>query len=291
MFDILFTTAVIVFIFGSLYWVHGKDMFVIIGDKSYGLFSNAFKSYRSEVINRKKLYERYVDDFCIKNTSQTHDRLNKYGTVVSSPEKNCIKNRVQNLLNTRPDLVVKFFQEKTFTYKDYKQMIDEYDTTYPIQKPSAHLIELKQKEDDILFMQNDTSNEKTIRLDNDIADQTNNKSVLITEKQERLVRERILIYNSDNNKMHLGDRLFGYLLKAKIYSAKTPKERLYFWHKLLGDDIRPSDTHLFYAPHHMRSEKIYDHLEEIQIFLNEIGLHNVASIVGKNLEQLKRNHK
>jgi len=293
MFDILFTTAVIVFIFGSLYWVHGKDMFVIIGDKSYGLFSNAFKSYRSEVINRKKLYERYVDDFCIKNTSQTHDRLNKYGTVVSSPEKNCIKNRVQNLLNTRPDLVVKFFQEKTFTYKDYKQMIDEYDTTSPIQKTGVDLIESKQNESKDFPFQKESSNKKSVLLEYSFLNKINFDSVQNNEDKLNLIKEIILLCYSQSSKRQFGDRIFGYLIKSQFIPTITTEDQLNEWHKIFGEEMKPSNPTLLstpgeYSRYHdgLKSKKLYNYLLLIQEIFNKTGLELEAEIVGEDIVKM-----
>lgn len=272
------------------YWVNGKYMIVVKTDRTYKLLRTAFNSYRSEVINRKKLYDRYVDDFCVKHTRQVPDFLNKHGVVDSSNEKNCIRNRVQKLLETRPDLVHKYFRERAFNYKDYVQLVEEFDTTYPVQKLGVDLIELKQKEGDKLFMQDDSSNEKIIRSANDITYQTNDKSVQITEEQKTFVKERILMYISGENKIHLGHRIFGYLIKAKIFRATNSKQRLEVLHEFLGEDIiiNSSAANLLYKPNYSRSILQIDQLEEIQIFFSEIGLHFVADIVSNDLVILKK---
>jgi len=285
-------------VFGILYfkvsdWLKTKNWFLEFTDGFFVLFIKAFYAYRKEVINRKKLYDRYVDDFCVQNTGQVPDSFNKLGVIVSSNKKNSIKNRVQKLLETRPDLVQKYFQSYDFTYEDYKRMIVEYDTTFPIQKPSVHLIELEQKGDEKLFLQDDIPYEKITGLVNDITDQTIDKSILFTEEQRVLVKAQIMKHNSISTEMHLGHRIFGYLIKAKIYRAANKKERLDKWHEFLGEDIsiNSSAANLLGRPDYCRSRLQIDQLEEIQIFFNEIGLHFVADIVSKDLVILKKDFK
>lgn len=277
MFDILFIPVVIVVIFCFQYWLYGKYMFVVFSDKSYILFNIAFKSYRLEVIHNKKSYDRYVDDFCIQHTSQVPDLLNKHGIVVSSNKKNCIKNRVQKLLETRPELVVKYFQESTFTFKDYKQMVEEFNTTYPVQKLDIDLIEVKQKESKDIFVQKEISNKDT---------------KLHFEEKLKLAKDYILQCYSIDGDRHLGDRTFGYLIKAKLIKANTLKERLAAWHNLITADIKPSNVKLFRTPNLSRSKSkvlidktLIENLEKIQSFFNEIGLNDVANIVGKDIEK------
>lgn len=284
---ILFLSVIVII------WLDNQNWFLKLTDSSFKLLEKAFYVYRREVINNKKLYDRYVDDFCIQNTSQVPDFLNKHGVIVSSNKKNSIKNRVRKLLETRPDLVVKYFQENTFTYKDYKRMIYEYDTVFPVQKPGVDLFEIEQKGNNKLFLQDDIPNEKITRLVNDITDQTNDKSILFTDEQRVFVKAQIMKHNSISTEMHIGHRIFGYLLKAKFFRAANKKERLDKWHEFLGEDIsiNSSAANLLGRPDYCRSILQIDQLEEIQIFFNEIGLHFVADIVSKDLVILKKDFK
>jgi hypothetical protein len=246
MFDILFIPVVIVVIFCFQYWLYGKYMFVVFSDKSYILFNIAFKSYRLEVIHNKKLYDRYVDDFCVKHTRQTPDHLNKYGVVESSKEKNCIKNRVQKLLETRPDLVQKYFQERAFNYKDYKQMVEEFDTTVPLQI----LVEFPPKEADIL----------TSKFDD----------------VKHIIKDEILKYeNKIDNPKHKGQRIFGYILKeGYINASKNNEQRLDAWREFTGlEDNTPEFHYLRNPSTNKNSSKIINkQLKEIDEFFRSIKL-------------------
>lgn len=155
------------------------------------------------------------------------------------------------------------------------------------QKQIAEAISKRRKDVEKVFSQDDVSNEEIIRLVYNITDPTSVKTVQFTEEQKTLVKERILKHNSILKEMHLGDRIFGYLLKAKIYRAVNPTERLDAWREFLSDDIKPSDEHLLYNPNYSRSNILKDQLEDIQIFFDNIGLHFVANIVGKDLGQFK----
>jgi len=293
MIDFILVVIVLGLWFCIEYWVYGKYMIVVKTDRTYKLINTAFYAYRLEVINNKKLYGIYVDDFCIKNTSQTHDRLNKYGTVVSSPEKNCIKNRVQNLLNTRPDLVVKFFQEKTFTYKDYKQMIDEYDTTYPIQKTGVDLIESKQNESIDFSFQKESSNKKSVLLEYSFLNKINFDSVQNNEDKLNLIKEIILLCYSQSSKRQFGDRIFGYLIKSQFIPTITTEDQLNEWHKIFGEEMKPSNPTLLstpgeYSRYHdgLKSKKLYNYLLLIQEIFNKTGLELEAEIVSEDLVKM-----
>lgn len=268
-------------------------MFVVIRDKSYILFNKAFKSYRLEVIQNKKLYDRYVDDFCIKNTSQTPDRLNKYGTVVRSPEKNCVKNRVQNLLNTRPDLVHKYFSNKNFTYEDYKRMIVEYDTTHPIQKQNVNLIEIKGEGNDKLFFLDGISDKVSKQLLYGFLPKIYTNTESDIKDQLNLIKEFILdCYNEGGNRQ-LGVRVFGYLIKSKVIMALNNKSKQLAWDDFFNGEIKPSDPNLLANPDNTsrsilgsKSKKTQDQLLCIQIIYSKIGLKFIAEIVGEDLEKM-----
>jgi len=222
-----------------------KNWFLKLTDDSYILFYKAYESYRNEVKNRKKLYDRYVDDFCIQHTTQLLDSTNKNGVVVGS-KKNCIKNRVQKLLETRPDLVHKYFQESTFTFKDHKQMVEEFDTTVPVQI----LVEFPPKEAEILTSK--------------------------FEDVKGIIREEILKYeNKIKNPKHKGQRIFGYVLKeGYINASKNDEQRLDAWIEFTGLENNTPEFHYLRNPgDNKNSSKIINkQLKEIDEFFRSIKL-------------------
>lgn len=280
--------------FVVLLWLHNQNWFLKLTDDSYKLFNKAYESYRNEVKNRKKLYDRYVNDFCIQHTSQVLDSRNKNGVVVSSYKMNCIKNTVQKLLETRPELVVKYFQESTFTFKDYKQMIEEFDTTYPVQKPDIDLVESKQKESEDFSFQKDISNEeKSVLLQYGFLDKINFNSIQNNEDKMNIIKEIVLkCYLPDGNRQ-FGDRVFGYLFKSNLIPTITIEDQLNAWYKIFGEEMKPSNPTLFSFPedcsrYHngLKNKRLYNYLYCIQIIYKKIDLNLVADIVSKDMERM-----
>lgn len=237
-------------VFGILYfkvsdWLKTKKWFLEFTDDFFVLFIKAFYAYRKEVINNKKLYDRYVDDFCIQNTRQVPDSLNKHGVVVSSNKKNLIKNRVQKLLETRPDLVQKYFQSNDFTYEDYKRMIVEYDITVPVQ-----ILE-------------ECSPKETVILTNRFED------------VKEVVKDEILKYqNGIKDPIHIGHRIFGYLIQeGYIPACKNNEQRLKEWEKFTGSKFIPEFDYLRRPGGNKSSSKnINQNLEIIDDFFHSIKL-------------------
>ncbi|MBV5283892.1 MAG: hypothetical protein JZU53_15835 [Paludibacter sp.] len=143
-----------------------------------------------------------------------------------------------------------------------------------------------------LFLQDDLSDEEIIRLAYDITDHGKINSVQNLEDKLKLVKDFILKCYSMQRKRQLGDRTFGYLIKAEIISASTPKERLDEWRKFIGEEIKPSNPKLHDKPNRSRgefgkdSQVLPQQLKDIQKFFIEIGLHDVADIVGKDIKDL-----
>ncbi len=279
--------------FVVLLWLHNQNWFLKLTDDSYKLFNKAYESYRNEVKNRKKLYDRYVDDFCIQHASQVPDLLNKHGIVVSSNKKNCIRNRVQKLLETRPDLVQKYFQESTFTFKDYKQMVEEFDATVPIQKTGVDLIESKQNESKDFSFQKESSNKKSVLLEYSFLNKINFDSVQNNEDKLNLIKEIILLCYSQSSKRQFGDRIFGYLIKSQFIPTITTEDQLNEWHKIFGEEMKPSNPTLLstpgeYSRYHdgLKSKKLYNYLLLIQEIFNKTGLELEAEIVGEDLVKM-----
>jgi hypothetical protein len=123
----------------------------------------------------------------------------------------------------------------------------------------------------------------------DILDQISKPS---EQNQMELVKEKILKCNSINGKMQLGDRIFGYLLKAEIIDAHTPEDRLKEWNEFLDSDVHPSDVKLLANPALNRSKNkddttsLQNNLEVIHDFYKEIGLQKVAKIIKRDLKKL-----
>ncbi len=87
------------------------------------LYQTAYRLYQKEVIEEKKLYKRFKDDFINGNTYPKRcdvDGLNEH-------KKNL--GILKELLNNRHDLVEKYFVRPSFEYKDYLTMQHELDTT------------------------------------------------------------------------------------------------------------------------------------------------------------------
>ena len=162
-------------------------------------------------------------------------------------------------------------------------------------KEDELLIEvIKNKRNDVvnLFLQEDISDEEIIRLVYNITDKTKADTTLNTEDKLKLAKDYILQCYSIDGDRHLGDRTFGYLIKANLIKANTLKERLAAWHNLITADIKPSNVKLFRTPNLSRSKSkvlidktLIENLEKIQSFFNEIGLNDVANIVGKDIEK------
>jgi len=161
------------------------------------------------------------------------------------------------------------------------------------QKQIAEVISKKRKEVEKLFLQDNVSEEEINKLLYDFTNRINSSTPRNTEDQLKLSIEYILKCYSIKGKKQLGDRIFGYLLKTKLIEANGPQERLDVWHNFIGKEINPSDVKLLATPELSRTNSLekdltlIKHLENIQQFFNEIGLHNVANIVVKDIKEEK----
>ncbi|MBV5280870.1 MAG: hypothetical protein JZU53_00405 [Paludibacter sp.] len=161
------------------------------------------------------------------------------------------------------------------------------------QKQIAEVISKKRKEVEKLFLQDDVSEDEINKLLYDFTDRINANTPRNTEGKLKLSIEYILKCYSIKGKKQLGDRIFGYLLKAKLIEANDPRERLDVWHNFIGKEINPSDVKLLATPELSRTNSLekdltlIKHLENIHQFFNEIGLPNVANIVEKDIKEEK----
>lgn len=89
-------------------------------DELWALFCAAYEQYQLEVINDKKLFQRFVNDFI------------SFHLPVFSEDSNVIREHTRNLSNVyellteREDLVAKYFTKASFTLEDFKKMIFEF---------------------------------------------------------------------------------------------------------------------------------------------------------------------
>lgn len=87
------------------------------------LYQTAYRLYQKEVIEEKKLYKRFKDDFINGNTYPKRcdvDGLNEHNKNLGI---------LKELLDNRCDLVEKYFVRSSFEHKDYLAMQHELDTT------------------------------------------------------------------------------------------------------------------------------------------------------------------
>lgn len=103
-------------------------------DELWDLFKVSYKHYQTEVINDRKIYNRYVND------------LISYHLPVFTSDEEAIRKHFQNLfcvyelLTDRKDLVEKYFTKSTFEKTDFSKMLNEFNHVEVILKDSnGHL--------------------------------------------------------------------------------------------------------------------------------------------------------
>lgn len=158
-------------------------------------------------------------------------------------------------------------------------------------KRIAKFIKIRRSDVEALFQQEMITDKDVENLLYGI-DKIETKQAKTIEEQLNIAKEYILKCYSIKRRKQLGDRIFGYLLKAEIIQAYTPKERLTAWYKFIGENIKPSNVKLHTNPKFPRASfgkesiNLPEQLETIQIFFNEIELYNVEIIVKRDLEKL-----
>ena len=86
-------------------------------------FRMAFESHKKEVLQEKKLYRRFAEDFL--NSNYFIDC--PFAACKNQHKKNfCI---LQDILKNRPDIIEKYFHKMEFNDEDYHEVIDMYNTT------------------------------------------------------------------------------------------------------------------------------------------------------------------
>lgn len=101
-----------------------------LANGQYLLHKKAYQQYQKEVIGEGKSYQRYMTDFCngnvflsVENDGRAASRLN---------ERNKNFHILMELLQTRSDLVIQYFELEHFTFEDFKGLNKEFNATQPI---------------------------------------------------------------------------------------------------------------------------------------------------------------
>lgn len=91
-------------------------------DELWALFRAAYEQYQLEIVNDKKLYKRFVNDFV------------SYHLPYFGQDEHLTRMHIRNLSNVyellteRFDLIEKYFDKDSFVYEDYVVMVKEFNT-------------------------------------------------------------------------------------------------------------------------------------------------------------------
>ena len=96
----------------------------------YLLHKKAYQQYQKEVIGKGKSYQRYVTDFCNGNVFLSVENDGRAASRLNESNKNF--HILMELLQTRSDLVIQYFELEHFTFEDFKELNKEFNTTQPI---------------------------------------------------------------------------------------------------------------------------------------------------------------
>lgn len=96
----------------------------------YLLHKKAYQQYQKEVIGKGKSYQRYVTDFCNGNVFLSVENDGRAASRLNESNKNF--HILMELLQTRSDLVIQYFELEHFTFEDFKGLNKEFNTTQPI---------------------------------------------------------------------------------------------------------------------------------------------------------------
>ena len=206
----------------------------------YRLLKRGYLLYQHEVIKLGKTFEPYIRDYLseIQNF--------QYKTEKELSEKSRIHARVSDIFSLRSDLIKQYFDKSDFVFADYKKLIREYNTT--------------------IIGAEETLTEDSIEQE----------QPTIEDLEEKLskVRTEILKYESgEKQPKHIGQRMFGYLLKANYFVAYNDEQRFSEWQKFTGLDSKPEMSYLR-DPDYNKNEtdKINKQLKSIEEFFYLVGL-------------------
>lgn len=127
-------------------------------DELWVLFRAAHEQYQSQIVNGKKLYHRFVNDFIsyhLPYFGQDEHRIRMHISNVSS---------LYELLTERHDLIKRFFVKENFTYEDCQTMLREFNTVELVYDHSRQMARFN--DDQIILLMKYINEEKL--FDHDI---------------------------------------------------------------------------------------------------------------------------
>lgn len=204
----------------------------------YRLLKRAYLLYQHEVLKQSKTFEIYVRDYL----AEIHNF--NYATSKELVNKTRIHTKVSDIFIHRPDLIKQYFDLQRFDFKAYKQLIKD-NTSSIVQEQII----------DAPYSQEQP------QIDN-------------LEEKLAKVKAEILKYESgEKQPKHIGQRMFGYLLKANYLNAYNDEQRLEAWKEFTGLEQRPEMSFLR-DPNYNKNEtiKINQQLKQIEEFFYLIGL-------------------
>lgn len=208
----------------------------------YRLLKRGYILYQHEVIKQDKTFEVYIRDYL----AEIHNF--QYKTEKELSKKTRIHTRVSDIFSLCPDLIKQYFDKSDFIFTDYKYLIKVYNTT--------------------AIEEEEPQPENALEQEQTVSDN-------IEEKLSK-VRTEILKYElGEKQPKHIGQRMFGYLLKANYSVAYNDEQRLTEWQKFTGLDSRPEMSYLrdpLYNKNSIDKNKFVAQLKQIEEFFYLIGL-------------------
>ena len=208
----------------------------------YRLLKRGYLLYGHEVLKQGKTFELYIREYL----SEIHNF--QYKTEKELSEKTRIHTKVSDIFSLRPDLIKQYFDKDDFVFLDYKQLIKEYNTTV--------IAESEDNQPPI------TENhvEQTISEDFD-------------DKLFKVQAEILRYESGEKLPKHIGQRIFGYLLKANYINAYNDRQRIEKWKEFTGLDSIPEMSYLRDPDYNKNdTDKINKQLKQIEEFFYLIGL-------------------
>ncbi len=162
-----------------------------------------------------------------------------YKTDKEFQEKTRSYNKVVSIFQNRPNLIEKYFESTNFNNKDYKNLLKEYNTS-PVSK-----------------------------------EETTQSNIGDEEKFLKIKKEILKYESGEKQPKHIGQRMFGYLLKANYFLAYNDEQRLAEWQNFTGLDSKPEMSYLrdpLYNKNSIDKDKFATQLKQIKEFFYLIGL-------------------
>lgn len=209
----------------------------------YRLLKRGYLLYQHEVTKQSKTFELYVRDYLseIQNFN--------YKTEKELSVKSRIHTRVSDIFSFCPDLIKQYFNQNDFVFADYRNLAKEYDSSIV--------------EEEII--------QPLPTTEENVAERSSSGNY---EEKLSKVRAEILKYESgEKQPKHIGQRMFGYLLKSGYFNAYKDELRLAEWQKFTGLNTKPEMSYLRDPDSNKNgTPKINQQLKTIEEFFYLIGL-------------------